>query len=67
MIWDQITKTWTQPLFRGPQASKSEVTARPQSVDFTASVGREYREERAVPYIPDNRGERSDSSLHLSS
>ena len=68
MYWDQITKTWTRLLSRAtlPRAPKSKASLDQASVDFAPLTGREYGEEKAMPFTPDRHVDRGDSSLHLS-
>ena len=68
MHWDQIIRGWTQLLAKAasPQSKAREIGSQPDNSMRAAVSGEDRYEVRTTPYTPDNRGERSDSSLHLS-
>jgi hypothetical protein len=68
MHWDQIIKGWTQLIAKAasPQSKAREIGSQPDNSIRATVSGGDWHEVRTAPYTPDNRGERSDSSLHLS-
>ena len=68
MHWDQIIKGWTQLIAKAasPQSKAREIGSQPDNSIRATVSGGDWYEVRTTPYTPDNRGERSNSSLHLS-
>ena len=69
MSWNQITESWKQ--FVAIVASLQNTAAavnpkRDKSNRADAFWSARYQEAQLPPYVPDNRRELSDSSLHLS-
>jgi hypothetical protein len=69
MSWNQITESWKQFVAIVASLQNSAAEANPErdkSNRADAFRGARYQEAQLPPYVPDNRRERSDSSLHLS-
>jgi len=69
MHWDQFAKALKQLLDKAvsPQTvALAEYPHRDESIAANASGDDRYDDEEMTPYSPDDSGERSDSSLHLS-
>lgn len=69
MYWDQFAKGLKQLLDKAvspPIAAPVEYPHPNESIAANPSGDDRYDEEEMTPYSPDDSGERSDSSLHLS-
>lgn len=69
MYWDQIANGLKQLIAKASSSPGAAPERDPLSTDTVAANPRGDDwgdEEQMTPYTPDNSGERSDSSLHLS-
>jgi len=69
MSWNQITESWKQFVAIVASLQNAAAEANPKrdtSNRADAFCSARYQEAQLPPYVPDNRRERSDSSLHLS-
>lgn len=69
MYWDKIAKAWTQFVAKSVllrSSSPDDDMERGGSNGAATSFGDVYEETRMTPYTPDDRGDRNESSLHLS-
>jgi hypothetical protein len=70
MRWDRIAKAWTRVVAKmtPPRTSKPQTKSNQAGASHIASsTGDFYREPGVMPYRPENRAERHDSSQHFSS
>lgn len=67
MDWSQIAKGWKQLIAKAfPRGVAQKIDSQADRSILAALSGDGYDEGRITPYIPDDRCERNDSSLHLS-
>jgi hypothetical protein len=69
MYWDQLARSLKQFIARTASPLDAAAKTRPQDLEsvVASDAGDEWNEaEEMTPYAPDDRGERCDSSLHLS-